>query len=108
MNETTKTYLTDVAFRVNPLLDGGASTSLASVHEQIESGNIVEWLSEAGCDMSILLSGEMDDAKAAVIDQLQRVSNSLAGRERRKLGVENNGYCLLIGLVFEALAIDED
>lgn len=108
MDENTKTYLSDIAFRVNMLVDGGATTSLDKVHEEIENGNVIEWLSDSGADMSILLSGKMDDEKAAVIDQFQRVANARKGNERRKLGVENNGFCLLIALVFEALAIDED
>lgn len=108
MEKNTAIYLNDIAFRTNMLLDKGATTSLDKVHEVIENGSVVEWLSESGADMSILLSGKMDDEKAAVIDQLQRVANARKGSERRKLGVENNGYCLVIGLVFEALAIDED
>lgn len=108
MEKNTAIYLNDIALRTNGLVDGGANTSLDKVHEVIENGSIIKWLSDSGADMSILLSGEMDDVKAAVIDQLQRVANARKGSERRKLGVENNGYCLVIALVFEALAIDDD
>ena len=99
MNERTKINLRDIAFQTNALVDGGATISLDKVHDEIEAGTIIKWLSDSGEDMSILLSDEMDDVKAAVVEVLRRVGNSLAGRERRKLGVENNGFCFLIGLV---------
>jgi len=36
------------------------------------------------------------------------MGENMRRRERRKLAVENNGYCLLVGLVLEALAVDEE
>ena len=102
MTESTEIYLNDIAFRSNALVDHGVTASLDEVHQHIEQGDIIEWVSEKGADMSILLSGEMDDVKSEVVRLLQEVSGAFQGRERRKLGVENNGLCLLIALTFEA------
>lgn len=108
MDKRTAIYLQDIAFRANSLVDNGKTVPLSTIHEAIEDRRIIEWLSDSGADMSLLLSGEMDDVKEAVLDVLERVANAFKGRERRKMGVENNGLCLLIGVVFQALAIDED
>lgn len=103
MDPLADTYLRDIGFRTMILIDDGQTASIAEVHEKIQSGQIIEWLSELGADMSILLSGKMDDAKDLTIKELQEVSTGFKGRERRKMGIENNGLCLLVNFVFQAL-----
>ncbi|MBS0160739.1 MAG: hypothetical protein JSS26_19335 [Nitrospira sp.] len=105
MPDHRQIYLDDVIFRTNMLLDDGLSASFEEVHRAIQAGQIVEWLKEKGADMSILLSESMSDEKALVVEALKLASTSRKGQERRKLGVEHNGLCLVIALALEAKAV---
>lgn len=103
--ENLKIYLIDVAIKTNMLLDNGAMATFAEVYDAIESGQIVEWLESRGCDMSILLHASMSEEKDAVVANLQQTAEARRGRERRKLGVEKNGLCLLLALALDAHSI---
>lgn len=105
MTDFRQTYLDEVIFRTNMLLDAGVSASFAEIHGAIQGEKIIEWLDEKGADMSILLSETMSDAKVLVVGALAQASISRKGQERRKLGVKNHGLCLLIALALEAKAI---
>ncbi len=105
MPDHRQIYLGEVIFRTNMLLDDGLSASFAEVHDAIQAGRIIEWLVEKRADMSILLSESMSDAKALVVEALKLASTVRKGQERRKLGVEKNGLCLIIALALEAQAI---
>ena len=105
MPDHRQIYLDDVIFRTNMLLDAGLSASFDEVHGVIQSGRIIEWLDEKGADMSILLAESMSDEKVLVVEALKQASTSRKGQERRKLGVQHNGLCLVIGLALEAKAV---
>lgn len=107
MDKLTQMSLLYIASRANALVDSGATTSLQKVYEKIETGQIIEWLNESGADMSILLASEIYEEKPAVIRVLQHMAHICDEHERRKMGIENNGFCLLITLVFQALVSDE-
>jgi hypothetical protein len=100
MRPTTRfTYL---AFELNHLLDSGLSTDLPETKRRIEDRTILHWLSERygpehGFDMSLY----SDDDRREVVDffnSLLSVTN-----EKRKMGIENNGLCLLLGYCVEAI-----
>ena len=105
MPDHRQIYLDDLIFRTNMLLDRGLTASFADVHREIQAGRIIEWLSELGADMSILLTESMSDEKALVVEALKLASTSRKGDERSKLGVKNNGLCLVIALASEAKAV---
>ena len=105
MPDHRQIYLDDVIFRTNMLLDRGLSASFDEVHTAIEAGRIIEWLDEQGADMSVLLTESMADEKALVVEALKLASRSRKGEERRKLGVQHNGLCLVIALASEAKAV---
>ncbi|WP_374473664.1 hypothetical protein [Arenimonas sp.] len=105
MPDLRQIYLDDVIFRTNMLLDDDEKASFDEVHGAIQAGQIIEWLSSKGADMSALLSEQMAEAKALVVEALKQVSTARKGSERRKLGVQHNGLCLLIGLALDAKAV---
>jgi len=105
MPDHRQIYLDDVILRTNMLLDDGLTASFDEVHGAIHADRIVEWLDEKGADMSILLAESMSDKKALVSEALKLASTVRKGEERRKLGVEHNGLCLIIALALEAKAI---
>lgn len=108
MDAAVKGQLMWIALWANSLVDDGKTASFAEIHSKIRNGTIFSWLSEQGADMSIILSDGMRQERAAVLEKLEQVSISLEGRERRKLAVQNNGFCLLVALVLEAHAIDRN
>lgn len=105
MTDLRQTYLDDLIFRTNMLLDRGDTASFEEVYQEIHNGTVVEWLHGKGAGMSILLSDCMSDAKALVVESLRQTAISRKGDERRKLGVENHGLCLVIALASEAKAV---
>lgn len=105
MPDHRQIYLDDVIFRTNMLLDRGLTASFDEVHSAIQAGSIVEWLDQKGADMSILLMQKMTDEKALVVEALKLAATSRKGEERRKLGVQHNGLCLVIALASEAKAV---
>jgi hypothetical protein len=105
VTDLRQTYLDDLIFRTNSLLDQGLETSFDDIYRVIGDGTIIEWLHDKGADMSILLSDTMFDAKGLVVAALSQAAFSRKGDERRKLGVANNGLCLIIALASEAKAV---
>jgi hypothetical protein len=90
--------------RLNTLLDEGASAPTpAEVKKLINEGTILARL----CS----LYGEYPEfspihkAEAVLLRQeLKTKVEKFAGREDRKMGVKNNGLCLLLGYCLEVLA----
>jgi hypothetical protein len=105
VTDLRQTYLDDLIFRTNSLLDRGLQASFDEVYRVIGNGMIIEWLQDKGADISILLSNSMSDAKGLVVAALSQAAISRKGQERRKLGVENNGLCLVLALASEAKAV---
>lgn len=104
MDDRTRLWLRHMAREANALVDSGEEQSLSEVHQAIEDGRIIEWLSDLGADMSGYRADCMAETKEAIIDVLRGLSNALAGNERRKFGVENNGLCMLVAFAIEATA----
>jgi hypothetical protein len=82
--------LTYLAFELNHLLDRGLSTDLSETKRRVDDGTVLDWLSrqygpESGFGLDLFAS-------------LLSVTN-----ERRKMGVENNGLCLLLGYCIEGV-----
>ncbi len=97
-----------IALWANSLADNGLTTAFDAIHSELKRGTIGQWLSDHGADATLQLRPAGRELTEATVRTLQVVGESMRGNERRKLAVENNGYCLLVGLVFEALAVDED
>lgn len=101
-------YLNDTIFRVNMAIDEGRKTSLEDAHRHLAAGDVFEWLSaEHGCDFSIILSDSMKNEKQAITQALRQSANARKGDERGKLGVSNNGLCLIIGLVLDVISSEK-
>jgi len=105
VTDLRQTYLDDLIFRTNSLIDRDVEASFEEIYRVITDGTIIEWLHSKKADMSILLSENMFDARGLVVAALQQAATSRKGDERRKLGVANKGLCLLIALASEAKAV---
>jgi hypothetical protein len=96
--------LTYLAFELNHLLDRGLSTDLSETKRRVDDGTVLDWLSrqygpESGFGLDLSLYSDED--RRGVLDlfaSLLSVTN-----ERRKMGVENNGLCLLLGYCIEGV-----
>jgi len=106
MSTHLKTYLNEIIYRTNMLLDQGNNASFDEIHKNAQDKTIVQWLSDKGSDMSILLSDVMTEDREAVEEAIANESVVFEGREERKLGVKKNGLCLLIMLAVRALAVN--
>ena len=97
--------LTLLIFEVNAALDSGKyqDITLKEVGHHIEGQDILEYLSQRlGRDFDI---GLIDAAtKSEIAKALDDVYGGIGpSRMRRKFGVENNGLCLMIGLITEVI-----
>ena len=93
------TAYTFLGFHFNSLVDAGESISLEETHSKIRSKSLFPWLKEkfgSSIDISLFLPKEIDEIEAFFESQ------SVAINERRKMGVEKNGLCLLVAYCFEA------
>lgn len=98
--------LTFFIFQVNMVLDTGKyDFSLAEIKEQIKNKNIISFLSEK-CVDDIDLSIIQGEDKIKMENALLNVAENI--NERRKLGVEKNGLCLLIAYLVEMIQHDYD
>ena len=85
-------------------LDNKKSCAFEDIYTHIERGDILEWLEiTCNCDFSLLNDALMREERGQIIGALRAHSVGRKGGERRKLGVENNGLCLLIGLVIDII-----
>lgn len=96
--------LTHTLLEINAAIDTGkySSISLADIRDHIHQGDIFQYIkTTVGDDIDLsLIIGERSNEITA---ELQNVGNVLFGQERRKLGVENSGLCLLAGLIIELI-----
>lgn len=97
-----------IALWASSLVDNGQTTTFDTIHSELKRGTIVQWLSDQGADMSVQLAPDGRELTEATMRILQVMGENMRRRERRKLAVESNRYCLLVGLVLEALAVDEE
>ena len=94
------TRFTSLAFELNHLLDSGISTDLSETKRRIEDRTVLDWLSAIyGPDYRFDISLHSGDDRRELLDSF----NSLleVTNERRKMGIENNGLCLLLGYCIE-------
>ena len=94
------TRFTSLAFELNHLLDSGLSTDLSETKQRVENRTVLDWLSARyGPDYRFDISLHSDDDRRELLDFF----NSLleVTDERRKMGIENNGLCLLLGYCVE-------
>jgi hypothetical protein len=101
------TNLTFLAFYLNGALDTGkyADVSFDEVGKAIDNGTIFDVLAkrlEGDSDLSIFDAAK----KAEIIAEWQDHRNAV--NARRKLGVENNGLCLLVAYCLEGVQRRQD
>jgi hypothetical protein len=99
------TSLTGIAFETNAIIDQHPHLELtfAQIHEAAENRLLVERLAERfgnKADFSLLLRDPQELAE--VNHALAEVSGGMSGMEH-KLGAQNSGLCLVVGLVLEAI-----
>lgn len=90
---------TFLGFYFNALVDEGESLDLQETHEKIRSKSLFKWLKEKyadSLDISLFSETELNQIEA-FFDSL-----SVSVNERKKMGVENNGLCLLVAYCLEA------
>jgi hypothetical protein len=84
-----------VILQLNAALDTGEYDSLTvqEVGEELEEGDLIEWLKEKvpDADLSFLSEDELDEYKWAIED-----CHAAFGFRTRKWGVNNRALCLLI------------
>ncbi len=98
----SKNLITFFVFQVNSLLDSGETLDFKEAREISEEGNIVDFLAEkfkGKIDLSIIT----DDFKEAFNEKMSDISSGFFGSERKKMGTENNGLCLLVGYATEMI-----
>jgi hypothetical protein len=94
------TYLT---FELNMLIDGGHTMPLKEVKQLCEEKKILEELErrfpfkETGLDLSLLKAEDRRELHGIFEDM------AIAINERRKLGIKDNGLCLLIAYAQEQI-----
>jgi hypothetical protein len=90
---------TFLGFYFNSLVDSGEVLSLEETHTNIRNKTLFKWL-------KIKYSDRLDISLFSN-EQLNQIENffestSIAVDEERKMGIENNGLCLLVAYCFEA------
>jgi hypothetical protein len=98
--------LSAMAFELTSAIDHGFidEFSFDEIYKEIESGRLIAFLKERlgdAVDLSILEKNP--EQNASFIELMQRTSNVLSGQERRKLGIEKHGLCLLLAFCIEAM-----
>ena len=91
------TYL---GFIFNALLDEGKFLNLSETHKKIEEKQLFEWLTERfdeNIDIGLFSKEELNEIEDFFL------SLSICVDENKKMGVFNNGLCLLVAYCFEAL-----
>lgn len=100
--------LTLLILEYNHLIDTGKySISIDEIHQQIESRNVIGFLSERtseDSDFSMFGSeGPYVEYVKYYNEQLLQIFLAYAGNENRKWGVEQNGLCLLVAWTNELI-----
>lgn len=101
------TKLTFLAFYLNGALDTGTYQGVTAeeVAKEIEKGSVFEFLSRrlsGAIDLSIFDNTD----RAELLAEWQSLLNVIDAK--RKLGVENNGLCLLMGYLLEGIQRRQD
>ena len=98
--------LTMLGFEINAVCDSCPDFELTfdQVHSVAREGKLAAFLAECfkdSTDLSLLTSNpkELSDMETALTD----AACALEGRERRKVGVNSSGLCLVTAIIFEAI-----
>jgi hypothetical protein len=92
-------------FNTNMLLDDKKSCDFDTMRSHINCGDLFDWMgSEYKIDFSIINHESMREERGQIIGALRLRLESQLGREGRKLGVQNNGLCLLIALTVDVIS----
>jgi hypothetical protein len=95
-----QTKFTFLGLLLNSLVDNGKYLDLKETHEHLRNKTIFEWLKDQfddSLDLSLYKSEELREI-ASFFEDL-----SVAVNETKKMGITNNGLCLLIAYCFEAI-----
>lgn len=100
--------LTFTGFLVNDAIDDGKGGDLSfnEVYTGLERGSLLVDLNlkyPDTFDFSLFPAG--GEAEQRLLEALNDATGGIRSRERRKTGVENNGLCLLMALVLEAIQV---
>ena len=89
---------TFIGFMLNSLVDEGNSVTIREVKTRLENNTLFEWLTSKHEDFDMSLFSKQQ------LREVENYFNGLANTmdESRKMGVSNNGLCLLVGYCFQA------
>jgi len=99
MTQTTLIDLTQLIFDLNHLIDSGLhqGISIDEVHQHIDDGDVFSWLEAKFPDeMRYNINKHFPEVSAEIGANLKASHDAYAGSEDRKMGVSNNGICLLL------------
>ena len=101
------TDLTVLQFNLIAIIDAGnhEGVTFEEVKGATRTGDLFQWLSTRfpdDVDMSIYTGDHAANGRD-VVKALQVAADVVEGRERKKMGVEHNGICLLAALVTEVI-----
>lgn len=96
--------LTFLQFQVLSLIDADRhkDVTFEEVKKALQAGRLFDWLNtrfHGEVDTSLYRDAQIKE----VTDALNEAAGGLAGRERKKMGIENSGLCLLAGLINEVI-----
>jgi len=102
--------LSFAAFNLTAALDKGLIHKITfdELYREIENGNLIKFLEERLDDYDWSLFGPEFDQGPAFVEAIQRVAEVLKGRERRKMGIQYSGVCLLLSFCIEVMQHPEN
>lgn len=98
--------LTCLGFETTAVIDKcpELNISFAEIHAAAERGQLIAFLRQRYGDYADLTLYNLDPAELAEAEAaLRDAASALDGREGRKTGVRNNGLCLVLAIVLEAI-----
>ena len=108
MTEIEKPWLSSLAtlaFYTNAALDKGLGAQVAfeEIYSGIDRGTLLQELDSKFPDTGFGVFSAGSDKEKQILSVLEQIAGGLSGRERRKVGVENSGLCLLLAFLIEAM-----
>jgi hypothetical protein len=99
--------LTYLQFNVIAIIDANkhVGVTFSDVKSALASGDLFLWLKREFADHIDLSFYEGDRANIAleITHALDEAAGGVDGRERKKMGIEHNGICLLLALLTEVI-----
>ena len=99
--------LTYLQFNLIAIIDAGKHEGVTfnDVKSALATGDLFPWLRKhfpENVDLSFYV-GDRATVAQEVTSALRDAAGGVDGRERKKMGVEHNGICLLVALVTEVI-----